>query len=206
MRPGAILLVGPTGSGKTPLGEFLERSGFRGRPCRHFDFGARLRMLAASPGLPGFTAADLGVIRRSLSTGALFEDDEFPVAVKILSDFVVSAGDGGDGLVVLNGFPRHAGQARALEGFVAVELVVALEAPADVVVERIRRNTEGDRGGRDDDSRAEVMKKLETFRERTLPLVAHYSSRGVKVARIPVTVSSTAADHYAVLLRETAQG
>lgn len=206
MRPGAILLVGPTGSGKTPLGEFLERNGYRGRTCRHFDFGARLRMLAASPDPPGFTAADLGVIRRSLSTGALFEDEEFPVAVKILSDFVVSAEGRGDGLIVLNGFPRHAGQARALEGFIAVEIVVALEAPADVVVERIRRDTEGDRGGRGDDSRAEIVKKLETFRERTLPLVTFYSSLGVKVARVPVTVSSTAADHYAALLRETAGG
>lgn len=206
MRPAAILLVGPTGSGKTPLGEFLERNGFRGRTCRHFDFGARLRTLAASPDPPGFTAADLGVIKRSLSTGALLEDDEFPVAMKIFLDFVASSVAGDGDLVVLNGFPRHAGQARALEGSVAVELVVVLEALPDVVAERIRRDTEGDRGGRDDDSRAEVLKKLETFRKRTLPLVAYYSSLGARFARIPVSVASTAADHYAALLRETAEG
>ena len=87
-----------------------------------------------------------------------------------------------------------------------MELVVVLEAPADVIAERIRRNTEGDRGGRADDSPAEVLKKLETFRERTLPLVAYYSSRGVKVVRVPVTASSTAADHHAALLQETAEG
>ena len=42
-RPSAILLLGPTGSGKTPLGELMERRGFGGRRCRHFDLGDRLR-------------------------------------------------------------------------------------------------------------------------------------------------------------------
>lgn len=204
MSAAAILLVGPTGSGKTPLGEFLEREGFCGRRCRHFDFGARLRRLAASPDGLGFTAPEVEVIRRSVSTGALFEDAEFPVATKVFGDFAASAGAAGADLIVLNGFPRHAGQARALEGTIAVELVVLLEAPADVVAERIRRDAEGDRSGRADDSRDEVLKKLETFRERTLPLVEYYSSRGAKVVRISVTDSSTAADHHAAFLRQTA--
>ncbi len=201
MRAAAILLVGPTGSGKTPLGELLEREGFRGRRCRHLDFGARLRRLAAFPDAQGFTAPELETIRRSVSTGALFEDAEFPVATKVFGDFAASAGAE---LIVLNGFPRHAGQARALEGTIAVELLVLLEAPADVVAERIRLDAEDDRSGRADDSRDEVLNKLETFRERTLPLVEYYSSRGAKVVRISVKDSSTAADHYAALLRQTA--
>jgi len=199
VRARTILLVGPTGSGKTPLGALLERKGLCGRRCRHFDFGAELRRAAASPSPPGFTAADLGVIRRSLETGALFEDSEFPVAVKIFRRFAASARAGRGGLIVLNGFPRHAGQARDLDDLIAVEGVVLLEAGAEVVAERIRRDTEGDRRCRRDDSPDGIRKKVETFRERTLPLVAHYAAQGAWVARIEVAADSTAADHYGVL-------
>ncbi len=44
--PKAILLLGPTGSGKTPLGQALEKKGLAGRRCVHFDFGANLREIA----------------------------------------------------------------------------------------------------------------------------------------------------------------
>jgi len=202
VRVQAILLAGPTGSGKTPLGDLLEREGLGGRRCRHFDFGARLRDAASSKAPPGFAPHDIEVIRSSLTTGALFEDAEFPIAVKMFRLFAASDEARSGGLIVLNGFPRHLGQARALEGDVAVEAVILLEAPAEVVVDRIRRDTEGDRGGRADDSPAEIVRKLERFRERTLPLLDYYASRGAKIARVPVTASSTAADHLAVLLKQ----
>jgi adenylate kinase len=47
MKHQALLLLGPTGSGKTPLGERLERRSLRGRRCHHFDFGASLRAVVA---------------------------------------------------------------------------------------------------------------------------------------------------------------
>jgi adenylate kinase family enzyme len=43
----AILLLGPTGSGKTPLGQVLERRGLWGHRCSHFDFGDNLREIVA---------------------------------------------------------------------------------------------------------------------------------------------------------------
>jgi len=46
-RHPAILLLGPTGTGKTPLGNVLALRGWRGQPCLQFDFGANLRELAA---------------------------------------------------------------------------------------------------------------------------------------------------------------
>jgi adenylate kinase len=202
VRVPAILLLGPTGSGKSPLGELLERAGLNGRRCRHFDFGARLRAAAASEAPPGFTSHDLEVIRGSLSTGALFEDADFPVAVKVFRLFAASTEKPSGELIILNGFPRHLGQAQALEGDIAVEKVVVLEAPAEVVADRIRLNAGGDRGGRADDSPAEIRKKLATFDERTLPLVAHYASRGARIVRIPVSASSTAEDHLAAVLEQ----
>ena len=45
-KPQAVVLLGPTGSGKTPLGEWLEAKGLGGRRCHHFDFGTRLRRVA----------------------------------------------------------------------------------------------------------------------------------------------------------------
>jgi len=42
-RNPAVLLLGPTGAGKTPLGEMIEARGLWGMSCLHFDFGANLR-------------------------------------------------------------------------------------------------------------------------------------------------------------------
>ena len=61
------LLVGPTGLGKTPPGDELERRGFLGRRCVHLDFGANLRRIAAAPEPEaGFTALELQSVRDSL--------------------------------------------------------------------------------------------------------------------------------------------
>lgn len=43
----AVLLLGPTGAGKTPLGRICAQRGLWGRSCTHVDFGACLRRAAA---------------------------------------------------------------------------------------------------------------------------------------------------------------
>ena len=60
--PHALLLIGPTGSGKTPLGELLERSGLWGRPCRHFDFGERMRRIALQSAVGGMALSVLAML------------------------------------------------------------------------------------------------------------------------------------------------
>lgn len=42
-RYAAMVLLGPTGSGKTPLGHVFAARGFLNRRCAHFDFGENLR-------------------------------------------------------------------------------------------------------------------------------------------------------------------
>jgi len=103
----ALLLIGPTGSGKTPLGNRLEAQGL----ARHFDFGAQLR---AGTGL---NAAEKEFVREVLATGALLENETFYIAEKILRAFMAGHEDE---LLVLNGLPRHVGQAVALELLVNV--------------------------------------------------------------------------------------
>ncbi|MBN1557248.1 MAG: nucleoside monophosphate kinase [Lentisphaerae bacterium] len=187
----ALLLLGPTGAGKTPLGDYLAVHGLAGRRCVHFDFGAQLRRAAAADGHPALNAAQHRVVRDVLAAGALLEDAHFPIARAILLHVLRERRAGGRDLVVLNGLPRHAGQARGLEPLVAVRLVVLLECDAAVVRKRIRTNAGGDRGGRADDALAAVSARLDVYHARTRPLLDYYRRRGVACTEIRVTTEST---------------
>jgi adenylate kinase len=193
----SILLVGPTGSGKSPLGDEMERRGFRGRPCVHFDFGANLRAAAGDrAGEYGLTPGERAAVRASLETSALFEDRDMPMIVGILTRFTEMRGLVSGARIVLNGLPRHRRQAEALTGIVAVEEVVSLEADTAVILERISRDPGQDRSGRTDDDAEAVARRLATFRDRTAPLLDFYGERGVPVRCIAVTAVMTAADMY----------
>jgi len=175
----AWLLLGPPGSGKTPLGEALEAAG-RGR---HFDFGASLR--AAGRGRP--PAAALGaegraVVRDVLRSGALLAPDQWFVAREVLASFLA----GGKGRVVLNGLPRDVAQAVAVEELVRVARVVLLACDDATARERLRTDAGGDRAGRSDDDPSTVARRLTLYRERTLPLIGHYRARGVPVTTLAV--------------------
>jgi adenylate kinase len=190
-RP-AILLVGPTGSGKTPLGERLEAHGLWGRRCVHFDFGERLRACArGGAAAHGLDEAACSLVRRVVDEGALLEDEQFPIARAILESFVRECGADGSTLVVLNGLPRHATQARAMDAVVCVEAVVRLACEARAAIARIRSNVAGDRVGRDDDGDALVRKKLATYAARTEPLVELYRARGVPVIELCIDERTT---------------
>jgi adenylate kinase family enzyme len=203
----AWLLIGPTGSGKTPLGRLLEERGLGGRRCLHFDFGAELRAIAAAPDrAPGLLPAELEVVTQSLATGALLEDHEFPVALKILRAFARRSGIKEQDRLVLNGLPRHIGQARMMEDAVRVETVVSLEASPEVIRERIALDTGGDRADRPDDDLHAIRKKLVLFRMRTLPLIEYYENREVRVLRFQVGARTTAEDMYTFLLAPPRNG
>ncbi len=193
MKYDAILLLGPTGAGKTPLGDLLAERGLDGRRCVHFDFGAQLRRVAERGGA-GLTDDDVATVRKVLTEGALLEDETFHIARAILEGFMAENGVGKQDLVVLNGLPRHAGQARDVAGVVDVCMVVALESTADVVHERIATNSGGDRTERIDDSVEEIARKLEIYAARTHPLLDHYQSEGVQLRLVSVGVATTPAD------------
>ncbi|MCS7305155.1 MAG: nucleoside monophosphate kinase [Thermoguttaceae bacterium] len=257
-----ILLLGPTGSGKTPLGQLLAHRGIWGRRCVHFDFGYWLRWIAsdhsseAPPPQPSsflpecsqasqtsvasetdrtrlpeqayslcseyFTREERQFIQQVLLSGALLEDKDFWLAVKILKYFLVLEGlaepevlrqpqsqplkkpkdFSTEPLIVLNGLPRHVGQAEAMKSWVDVQAVVYLDCPAEVVLERIRSNIGGDRQGRTDDDLQCVQAKLATYQARTQPLIAYYQSRGVPIVRLPVTTTITPAETWQELQRK----
>ena len=189
----AILLLGPTGSGKTPLGDCLAERGLFGRRCVHFDFGAQLRHVAEHGG-KGLATDDIAFVQSVLARGALLEDDTFHIARTILENFMEEQSVDARDIVVLNGLPRHAGQARNVGELLKMILVVALECTAEVVRERIAGNSGGDRTERSDDSVAEIARKLEIYAARTLPLLDHYRSEGAQHCRVPVGVETTPSD------------
>ncbi len=191
----AILFVGPTGIGKTPLGEYAERHGYKGRRCSHFDFGAALRAVDAS-GQPvgALSESDVSFIHRVLTEGALLENETFYIAAELLRAHIQASQLLPDDVILLNGLPRHVDQARAVDALVDVKQVLHLCTTPDVVYERIGCNSGGDRSERTDDDTEAIARKLAIFETRTRPLVEHYRTRGIPIAEIDVIAQTTPSD------------
>jgi adenylate kinase len=186
----AILLLGPTGSGKTPLGDQLEQVLMWNRHCHHFDFGANLRAVVAGDGAGSFTTEETQFLRRVLEEGVMLEAEHFPLAARILDAFIARKGIRAADLLVLNGLPRHLEQARAMEHKVTVISVVQLDCDASTVAERLRHNSGGDRAQRADDVEALVARKLAIYEERTRPLLNYYRGKGVRILKVPVGIKT----------------
>jgi len=229
----ALLLIGPTGSGKTPLGELIDRNGLWGRAWRHFDFGATMRSAVAAaerasaadrgnetavPSLfTHLTVADIELMRDVLRRGVLLEDHQFSMARRLLDWFLDRPANGKPSppevptdrrktWLVLNGLPRHVGQAEAMREWVDVRGVVELACDAEMVRRRIARNTGGDRGERTDDSAAEIARKLDTYQRRTAPLLEFYGRAGATRLRIDVSAEMGPQAMWAELQQANAAG
>ncbi|UCG78577.1 MAG: hypothetical protein JSV21_01715, partial [Nitrospirota bacterium] len=147
-----ILLLGPTASGKTPLGEMLEANGIGSIRCHHFDFGNELRLVARDDDNSGyFSDEEIRFINRVLNEGFLLEDGHFNIARKIFMAFTEARGIDEADITVLNGLPRHAGQAERMADIVDIGLVINLVCSKDNILCRIEENTGGDRTARKDD-------------------------------------------------------
>lgn len=189
----AMLLIGPTGAGKTPLGELLAQRGLPPKlRCVHFDFGENLRRVASLPSSDGMvTQTDIDFIRQVLETGALLEDRDFPIAERILRDFLQRERADRETIVVLNGLPRHRGQAEAIKPILDVRFVTILRCDPQTVMQRIQANTGGDRTDRADDDMAAVKNKLRIFAERTEPLEQYYREQNTAVVDLRVSAEMT---------------
>jgi mutator protein MutT len=193
----AVLLVGPTGVGKSPLGDSLAHHGLFGRMCHHLDFGAELRLaISNNEQSVNYSYDELNFIHGVLERGLLLENEHFPLAQKIISLFLDRRGFSQKDLLVLNGIPRHVGQARDIEKIGTIHALIVLDCTTEDVYCRIRDNIGGDRTDRADDNRDLIEKKLNIFCERTTPLVEHYQSRGSRIFRVCISGDMTAERVY----------
>jgi adenylate kinase family enzyme len=194
----AVLLLGPTGSGKSPLGEYIARNGLFGKKAHHLDFGAELRdVLSRNYSSSLFSVADVAFIRDVLEQGLLLENQHFALARKILVSFLDRSGFSSDDILILNGIPRHTGQADDIASVASILVLVLLECSVDSMFCRLRENTGGDRIGRIDDEAALVGSKLRLFNERTAPLIDHYrNTRTTTIISLMINDTTTAEDAY----------
>jgi len=199
-RNRALLLLGATGTGKTPLGEIIEQRGLRRTRCLHFDFGANLRDIVGRDRPDELIGRqDIDFLKNVLQSGALLEDEHFHIARRVLRSFMATRGADGGTCIVLNGLPRHLGQARAVDATLDVEAVVQLNCPSETILQRIRTNVGGDRTSRTDDNPEAIRKKLEIFHERTAPLRKHYARQGARIETIEATADMTPEQMWKVL-------
>ena len=191
----AMLLLGATGSGKTPLGQQMEVMDLWWNNYFHFDFGEQLRQ-AVKEESQVLSAEEKERVKNILEKNELLEDKDFPIAQKLLLKFIADRkigereGDEDDDVIVLNGLPRHLGQANALADIVDIKFIVFLNCPPGVAHERIKYNCGGDRTDRVDDSYEEVKRKIEIFYDQTFPLIEFYRSQGKNIVEVAVDIDT----------------
>ncbi|HAR36374.1 MAG TPA: hypothetical protein DCR87_05645 [Acidobacteria bacterium] len=201
----AFLIVGPPGSGKSPLGDYLEKQSLPGKRFWHFDFGRLLREIikpeeaakneagAAEPE-PGASAAKEEVfnlteqarVRQSLQTSSLFEEGDKELVRKIFRFYLSRSGVGPDDIIILNGLPRHWAQVAWLQDLVKIVLVINLDCPEELAVRRILANLDGERQGREDDRLEVIVRRYRLYLEKTGPLVDFLRQSGLPVIELQV--------------------
>ncbi|MCK7482446.1 MAG: hypothetical protein M0C28_38990 [Candidatus Moduliflexus flocculans] len=148
----SLLLLGPTGCGQDPARRRAgDGAASAARRCAPF----RLRREPEGPGrgprgVRGrLSAPEMAAIEASLATGALFEDRDMPMIVRIVERFAAGSAPGPDDILVLNGLPAARGPSRRpWPALLAVRIVVRLDASPGVIRERMTSDPGGDRSGR----------------------------------------------------------
>jgi adenylate kinase len=188
-----LVLLGPPGVGKGTQAKRL-REDFR---LPYYATGDILRQAVEEGTELGKQAAPI------MKEGGLVGDD---LLIPLVAERIASE-EAGDGFI-LDGFPRNVAQAEALESALdeqgrSLTAALLIEAPDDQIVRRIsgRRQCKNDHVyhvendppkhegvcdtdglklfQRDDDKPETVRKRLETYREKTSPLVDFYEERGL---------------------------
>lgn len=184
-----IILIGAPGAGKGTYAKFIkEKYGFP-----HISTGDLLREEVAKE-------SELGVeARKYMSEGKLVPDD---LVIRVLKSRI-GLPDCKNGFL-LDGFPRNVLQARELEKFLDVSVVLSLVVPKEVILDRLSgrrtcrnckaifhvRNIPPKKEGvcdkcggelyqRDDEKPEVIENRLKIYEEQTKPLLDYYSKKGL---------------------------
>lgn len=157
------VMLGAPGSGKGTQAELLARV----LRVPAISTGEMLRQAVAEK-------SDLGErVKGTMSSGALVDDELMSRVVR----HRLERCDAERGFL-LDGYPRTTSQAATLDALLAdqgrqLDAVVLLDVPEAVLVKRAVARR------RADDIESVVRERLRVYREKTEPLVAHYSGRGL---------------------------
>lgn len=163
------IIFGPPGSGKGTQATRIEGE-FH---LAHLSTGAILR---AEVGLGTKVGREVAL---SMAAGDLVPDE---IIVSIVRQRLPES-EHGPG-VLLDGFPRTLEQARALDEMLAeeghrVEIVIALDVPEDVLVERILKRAAVE--GRTDDTEEAIAERMREYHKLTAAVLDYYRKKGVRV-------------------------
>ncbi len=148
------------------------------------------------------TGSELGnEIKRIMDEGGLVPDEKM---LKVIEARIVK--DDCENGFILDGFPRTSNQAVQLNELIEISHVLNFKANDEVIIERLsgrivckkcstifhktgnkpkRENQcdkcDGDLYQRDDDKPEAVQKRLDVYREKTAPLIDHYTNEGLLV-------------------------
>lgn len=166
------IIFGPPGSGKGTQAAKIEDE-FR---LKHLSTGQILRAEVARGTPVGQEAG------RIMAAGDLVPDE---LIVDIVRGRLPEA-EAGAG-VLLDGFPRTVGQARALDNMLAdeghkVDFVVALDVPEADLVDRLLQRAELE--GRADDTRQAIEERMHEYHKLTEAVLDHYRRQGVPVQKV----------------------
>jgi adenylate kinase len=160
------LILGPQGSGK----------------------GTQAKRIAAEYDIPHVATGDIfreaiaswtplgREVEPILASGQLVPDE---LTVSLIRERL--AEDDARNGFVLDGFPRNAAQAEALDELLAeigrpLDIVLELQVPDEVCIERLLKRAEEE--GRADDTPEVIEQRLEIYHRETAPLVEHYLATG----------------------------
>lgn len=158
-----IVFVGPPGAGKGTQSKWL--LGYLGIP--HLSTGDMLRQAYTNGTRLGRLA------HQYIAKGQLVPD---AIVLDIVGERLESPDC--DNGALFDGFPRTAGQAKALDEFL-VERGKPLDAVLEMLVDEkqlIKRLTSR---GRDDDRPEIVHQRFEIYRRKTEPILEYYRDRGI---------------------------
>ena len=185
-RRESIILFGPPGAGKGTQSGLI--SEITGKP--QVSTGDMLREAVSGE-------SDVGNEAKSYMEKGLLVPDS--IIIELIRRRLQRE-DASDGLL-FDGFPRTIPQARALEGLTPVSMVLSLNVPDEIIVDRITgRRTDPETGEiyhvvhrpppddvaerviqRTDDTEETVRQRLSTFHSQTSPLESYYREKGILV-------------------------
>ena len=155
-----LILLGPPGAGKgTQAQKLVDRYGIV-----QLSTGDMLRAAVAAGTETGKKAKTV------MESGGLVSDD---IVIGIVADRIDEP-DCRPGFV-LDGFPRTVGQAEALAAIAPPTVVVNIDVPEELVLERMLLR------GRADDTEEAIRRRLDLYEEQTAPLVAYYDGLAILV-------------------------